>query len=388
MAIVDCLSSCHEELRTWRHDLHAHPEIAFEEHLTSAFVAEKLQSFGLQVHRGLAKTGVVGTLQVGTSERAIGLRSDMDALNMVELNEFQHRSAIPGKMHACGHDGHMTMLLGAARCLAQTRSFDGTVHFIFQPAEENEAGARVMVEQGLFERFPVHAVFSLHNMPGFEVGSFATRVGPLMAAADFFFITVRGMGSHAATPHVSVDPIPVAAEIVLALQSIVSRNLDPLDSAVISVTQINGGSTTNVIPDKVKIAGTVRTFQSSVQSRIEHRIREIAQNIAAAHEASAEVHYDRRYPPLVNHPAETDMALSAASDISGSEFVQGDVAPIMGAEDFSWMLQARPGNCIWLGSGKGGPSVHTPKYDFNDDILPIGASYWVRLVERFLTRNG
>jgi hippurate hydrolase len=384
MASIPHIAEHHDELTEWRRQLHAHPETAFEEYQTSAFVVEKLKSFGLEVHCGLAKTGVVGTLRVGTGSRAIGLRSDMDALDLTELNEFSHRSTVAGKMHACGHDGHVAMLLGAARHLAESRKFDGTVQFIFQPAEENEAGGRVMVEQGLFDRFPVQAVFSLHNMPGFEVGTFATRVGPLMASADFFFITVRGTGSHAATPQAAADPIPVAAQIVLALQTIVSRNLDPIDSAVITITQINGGTTTNIIPEKVKIAGTVRAFRPQVQSHIEERIRQIAHHVAAAHDTTAEVHYESRYPATVNHLAETELALAAAADVAGPSDVQRDVTPIMGAEDFAWMLQVKPGNCMWLGNGKGGHFVHTARYDFNDAVLPIGVSYWVRLVERFL----
>jgi hippurate hydrolase len=386
MSVIEQIAAFHNDMAGWRHHIHAHPETAFQEHKTADFVAEKLASFGIPVHRGLAKTGVVGTLKVGSGNRAIGLRADMDALDLQELNDFAYRSQHAGKMHACGHDGHTTMLLGAARYLAETRNFDGTVHFIFQPAEENEAGGRVMIQEGLFERFPVEAVFGLHNMPGIDVGKVGVRVGPMMASADFFFVTVRGVGAHGAFPHSGIDPIPIGAEIVLALQSIVSRNTDPMQSAVVSVTQINGGFTTNVIPEEVKFCGTTRAFRPEVQDLMERRIREIAEGIAAAHGAKAEVRYDRRYPPTINWADETELAAEAAADVVGLENVLRDIVPVMGAEDFGWMLKERPGSYIWLGNGKndGGCMVHNPRYDFNDQILAIGASYWSRLVERSL----
>jgi len=386
MAVIDRIAAAGQELTTWRHHIHAHPETAFEERQTADFVAERLQSFGITVHRGLAKTGVVGTLKAGSGNRAIGLRADMDALDVEELNEFAHRSRHAGKMHACGHDGHTTMLLGAAKYLAETRHFDGTVHFIFQPAEENEAGGRVMIAEGLFEKFPVESVFGMHNMPGVDVGKIAVRSGPMMASADFFFITVKGVGAHGAFPHSGVDPVVIAAEIVLALQNIVSRNADPLEGAVVSVTQIHGGHTTNVIPESVSFSGTTRAFRPEIQDLFERRIKQIAEGVAAAHGATAEVKYDRRYPPTVNWPEETDIAAAAAAEVVGEGNVLRNLPPVMGAEDFGWMLKERPGSYVWIGNGKekGGCMVHNPRYDFNDDILAIGASYWSRLVERVL----
>ncbi|HUN50632.1 MAG TPA: M20 aminoacylase family protein [Candidatus Sulfotelmatobacter sp.] len=388
MSVVERIAAFQPDMAAWRHHIHAHPETAFQEVKTADFVAERLASFGIQVHRGLARTGVVGTLKAGTGNRAIGLRADMDALDLQELNEFDYRSQHAGKMHACGHDGHTTMLLGAARYLAETRQFDGTVHFIFQPAEENEAGGRVMIQDGLFDRFPVEAVFGLHNMPGIEVGKIGVRAGPMMASADFFFITIRGVGAHGAFPHSGVDPIPIAAEVVLALQNIVSRNTDPLHSAVVSVTQINGGFTTNVIPEEVTLSGTTRAFRPETQDLMERRIREIAEGIAKAHGAKAAVRYDRRYPPTINWADETELAAGAAADVVGAENVLRSLPPVMGSEDFGWMLKERPGSYIWLGNGKddGGCMVHNPRYDFNDRILAIGASYWSRLVERVLPR--
>ncbi len=363
-----------------------HPETAFEEFQTSDFVAEKLESFGIEVHRGLAKTGVVGTLKSGSGNRAIGLRADMDALDLQELNEFDHRSQIDGKMHGCGHDGHTVMLLGAAKHLARTRNFDGTVQFIFQPAEENVAGGRVMIQDGLFEKFPVDSVYGMHNMPGHEVGSFAVRKGPIMASADFFEARIIGNGGHGAFPHLATDPIVIAAEIVLAWQNIVSRNTDPLQAAVVTVAQINGGHTGNVIPADVVLKGTTRAFDPGVQDMIEHRMRQIATGIAAAHGAKAEFTYDRRYAPTINTPEETEEAIAAAVELVGSAKVNRNVTPVMGAEDFSWMLRERPGCYIMIanGAGEGSCHVHNPNYDFNDEILPLGASYWVRLTERIL----
>ena len=391
MRVIEKIQSEHEEMTQWRHHLHAHPETAFQEHMTADFVAAKLTEWGIKVHRGLATTGVVGTLTAGDGQRAIGLRADMDALDLKELNDFAHRSKHEGKMHGCGHDGHTTMLLGAAKYLAQTRKFNGVVHFIFQPAEENEAGGRVMIEQGLFRQFPVDSVYGMHNMPGIEVGQFAVRSGPMMASADFFFITIHGTGTHGAFPHQGVDPIVVAAELVMALQSIVSRNTDPMEAAVVSVTQINAGHTTNVIPDHVTLAGTTRAFKPQVQDRIEARMRQIVEGLAAAHGVKAEMRYERRYPPTINSEAETEIAAATAAEIVGAPNVLRQLPPVMGAEDFGWMLQERPGSYVWIGNGiehAGGCMVHNPRYDFNDRILPLGASYFARLVERSLPAGG
>jgi hippurate hydrolase len=378
-------------MTAWRHEIHAHPETAFEEHRTAEFVARRLAEFGIEVHRGLAGTGVVGTLKGnGGGSRAIGLRADMDALHIHEKNGFGHCSKHPGKMHACGHDGHTTMLLGAARYLAETRNFAGTVHFIFQPAEENEGGGRVMVEQGLFEKFPVEAVYGMHNMPGYDAGKICVRTGPMMAAYDIFEIAVRGRGAHGAMPHQGVDPVVTAAQIVTALQTIASRNVNPLDSVVVSVTQVHGGDTWNVIPDEVVLRGTTRSFQPEVQKSIEPSIRRIAEGVARAHGAEiAGFKYEMRYPPTVNTAAETEIAARAAAAVVGADNLVRDPVPVMGAEDFAFMLQARPGSYVWIGNGPtaGGCLLHNPHYDFNDEILPVGASYWATLVEQTLPRR-
>ena len=388
MPIVNRIAAFHDEMTAWRRDIHRHPETAFEEFRTADIVAKTLESFGIEVHRGLAKTGVVGTLKVGQGERAIGLRADMDALHIHEANAFDHRSVSDGKMHACGHDGHTTMLLGAAKYLAEARDFDGTVHFIFQPAEENEAGGRVMVQDGLFEMFPVESVYGMHNMPGIEAGKFAVRVGSLMASADFFELTIKGVGGHGAMPHLSKDPIVVAADIIGTWQTIVSRRADPIKSAVITVTKIHGGQSTNVIPEEVELAGTARAFLPEVQDLIEASMKQIADGICAAHGVEATFAYDRPYPPTVNTADETAIACRVAADVVGSAKVNPDTPPIMGSEDFAWMLQEKPGCYILLGNGvgeDGGCMVHNPNYDFNDEILPIGASYWAGLVRTILS---
>jgi amidohydrolase len=377
--------SFHRELTAWRRDIHQHPETAFEEHRTSDMVAGRLESFGIKVHRGLAETGVVGTLKLGSGRRAIGLRADMDALPMQELNQFEHRSVNAGKMHACGHDGHVTMLLGAARMLAAEGGFDGAVHFIFQPAEEGGGGGRRMVEEGLFEKFPVEGVYGLHNMPGLPAGRFATRVGPVMAAADEVDIEIRGTGGHAAFPHRASDPILAGAHVVTALQSIVARNTDPLESAVVSMTMFHGGEVNNVIPDRAKLRGSVRTFRPEVQDRVIADIGRIARHTAQAFGSVAEVDYRRGYPPTINSKKETEFACSVAAKVAGS--VISDMPPIMGSEDFSFMLQARSGCFMFIGNGDGpvgGCMVHNPNYDFNDAILPAGVRYWVELVRAAL----
>ena len=384
MPILNRIADFLPELATWRRDIHAHPETAFEEHRTAEFVAKRLGELGIEVHRGLAGTGVVGTLRGSRpGARAIAIRADMDALDVHEKNGFAHCSTHRGKMHACGHDGHTTMLLGAARYLAETRNFAGTVHFIFQPAEENEAGGRVMVEEGLFEKFPVEAVFGMHNWPGLPLGKFAVRSGPLLASSDIFEITVEGKGSHGAMPHTGVDPVVVAAQITLGLQTIRSRATHPLDGAVVSVTQVHGGDTWNVIPDEVVLRGTTRSFKPEVQDLIEESIRRIAEGVAASQGAKVRVRYERRYPPTVNTDKETEIAAGAASEVAGAANVLRDYTPSMGAEDFAFMLQAKPGCYVLIGNGDSA-SLHNPHYDFNDEVLPLGASYWARLVEREL----
>ncbi|MBV8778713.1 MAG: amidohydrolase [Alphaproteobacteria bacterium] len=388
MPILPEVAASLDEFVQIRHDIHAHPELGFEEERTAEIVAAKLKEYGCEVHRGLATTGVVGTIRRGNSLRAIGLRADMDCLPMQELNRFAHRSTHDGKMHACGHDGHTTMLLGAAKYLAQTRNFDGTVHFIFQPGEEGHGGGRVMVDQGLFEKFPCDAVFAMHNRPGMPVGNMGTRPGPLLAATDRFEINVRGKGTHAAHPHSGNDPFVLAAQIVLALQTIVSRNTDPVDSAVVSVGFMRGGTAFNVIPDEVVIGGTVRSFRPETQDMIERRIGEVARGTAAAFGGEADLAYRRGYPPTINHEEEAYFAADVAAEVCGDANVSRTVPPTLGGEDFSYMLQAVPGAMLWLGNGpgEGGCFLHNARYDFNDSALGYGVSFFVRLAERFLAK--
>jgi hippurate hydrolase len=389
MHIINRIAAFHDEMTAWRRDIHAHPEIAFEEHRTAAFVAERLRGWGINVHQGLAKTGVVGTLKRGSGKRAIGLRADMDALPMEELNEFAHRSTVAGKFHGYGHDGHPTMLLGAARYLAETGNFDGTVHFIFQPAEENVAGGGVMVSEGVFEKFPMAAVYGLHNRPNLPIGEFAMRPGPALANADNFGITIHGRGTHAGWPHLGIDIVVVAAHIIVALQTIVSRQTSPLDSAVVSVTYVRGGSSDNVIPDQLRLRGTARSFLPEVQDRIEASLRKIATSTAAMYGATAEVQYERRYPSLHNDPDRIAVCAEVAKAIVGEDHVDLDHEPSMGSDDFSFMSNRVPGAYVWIGSGpvEAGRFLHNPRYDFNDGILPIGSSYWARLVESELPRK-
>ncbi len=383
------------ELAAFRRDIHAHPELAFAEQRTSDRVAAELTRYGLEVHRGLAKTGVVAAIRAGTSDRAIGLRADMDALPLQELNEFGHRSQYPGKMHACGHDGHTAMLLGAARWLAEHRNFDGTVYCIFQPAEESEGGAKVMVEDGLFEQFPMEAVFGLHNWPGIPAGQMAVMPGPVMAGTCAFEIKVRGHGCHAAMPNLGVDSIVVAAELVQALQTVVSRTLHPCEAGVVSVTQIHAGEAWNVIPEEVVLRGTIRSFKPAVQEQIETAINRLCKGIAAAHGAQIQTWYDHRYPPTVNSAAEAALCRDVAAGLLGEGNVITDSLPSMGAEDFAYMLAVKPGCYVWLGNGSAGDphgtgagacTLHSPHYDFNDDILALGVTYWVRLAEQALAR--
>ena len=383
MSTEQRIAELHDELIEIRHDIHRHPEIAFEEVRTADIVAQKLAGWGLDVHRGLGKTGVVGTLRAGSSNRAIGLRADMDALPVDELNAFDHRSVIDGKMHACGHDGHTTMLLGAARTLAQNRDFNGTVHFIFQPAEEMYGGAKFMIEDGLFDKFPVEGVWGMHNMPGLPAGHFSVATGPVMAAADEYRVKITGVGGHAAYPHYAVDPVYIASEIVVALQTIAARRVDPLASVVVSTTVLRAGNAGNVIPESAEMIGSARAFTTELQDEIEGSIRRIAEGVAQAHGATAEVEYTRGYPPTINHPAETEIARQAAIRTAGAENVGAGGLPMMASEDFSFMLLERPGCYLFIGNGEGDHAVecHNPHYDFNDDILPIGARYWVNLVE-------
>ena len=391
MGAIEELGRYLPQMTEWRRHIHSNPETAFEEVGTARFVAERLRSFGVdEVHEGIAKTGVVGVIRAGSGPRAIGLRADLDALDMQEGTGVAWASRNPGKHHACGHDGHTTMLLGAARHLAATRNFDGTVHLIFQPAEENEGGGRVMVEEGLFERFPMESVFGMHNIPGMEAGTFAIRPGPMMASYDIFEITITGRGAHGAMPHHGIDPITTGAELVQKLQTIVSRNVDPLEPAVLSVTKFHSGTAWNIIPNDAVIGGTVRAFSEAVQAQVEQRIRALCEGTAASHGATIAVRYERRYPPTVNSAAEAELCAKVAESLVGADRVARDNKPAMGSEDFAWMLRARPGAYMWIGNGtgsRGGCMVHNPGYDFNDAVLPIGAAYWVRLAETALARR-
>ncbi len=371
----------------WRHFLHTRPETAFEEIQTSEFIAMKLSSFGIDVHRGLGRTGVVGTLRKGDATgKAIGLRADMDALDIAEESVIPHRSQIEGKMHACGHDGHVAMLLGAAKCLSEKGGFSGTVHFIFQPAEENEGGGRAMVDDGLFERFPCDAVFGMHNFPQLPEGVFATRTGPMMAAFDIFNIKVKGVGGHAARPHQLHDPILASSHMIGMFQSIISRNVNPLDSAVVSVTKLTAGTNYNIIPDTVTIMGTTRHFQPHVQDLVETRMNEIVRGVSVSMGVEAQLTYERRYPPVVNSDQETAATIQAATEVVGAGNVIGNCPPILGSEDFAFMLAQRPGAYIGIGAGE--PRIngmlHQAGYDFNDALLPIGVAYWVSLVGKLL----
>ena len=389
MGSIDKIAAFHEEMTEWRRDIHAHPELGFEENRTSDLVAEKLASFGCEVHRGLGKTGVVGSLRVGNSPRAIGLRADMDALPLQETNTFAHKSRHDGRMHACGHDGHTTMLLGAARYLAETRDFEGSVHFIFQPAEEGLGGGEAMVRDGLFEQFPVDAVFGMHNRPGMAVGKFALRPGPMMAGGSSFDLKVTGTGAHGARPESGVDSVVVAAHIATALQTIVSRNARPQETAVLSITQIHAGDAYNVIPEQAVLRGTARAFSSETMDLIETNMRRIAEGVAAGFGAWAELDFRKIFPPLVNDRDETRFAADVAASLVGEENVNRDGPTIMASEDFSFMLNARPGAYITIGNGdgEGGCEVHNPGYDFNDEALPLGASYFARLVETRLAKQ-
>jgi amidohydrolase len=390
MTIDQRIARLHGEMTAWRRDIHAHPELGFEERRTAGIVADKLASFGIEVHRGVGRTGVVGVLRAGRSGRSLGLRADMDALPIEEANDFPHRSQNAGRMHACGHDGHTTMLLGAAKALAESREFDGTVNFIFQPAEEGLGGARAMIDDGLFERFPCDSVFGMHNRPSLPVGWFAVRAGPMMAAGGFFDITIRGKGAHGARPEAGVDPVIVAAHVATALQTIVSRNVSPVDTAVVSVTRIHGGDAYNVIPQSATLAGTVRAFSRPVMERIEASLRRIAKGVAEGLGASAEVALDWKFAPTVNDPKEAEFAAGVCAGLVGAGKVQRDPPLIMASEDFSFMLEKVPGCYLNIGNDSGETSceVHNPGYDFNDAALPLGAAFFARLVETRLAVGG
>jgi amidohydrolase len=393
MKLIDDIVLQAASLTAIRRDIHAHPELCFEEIRTADLVAQKLTEWGMEVHRGLGKTGVVGVLKSGASDRAIGLRADMDALPMQEFNQFDHASQHAGKMHACGHDGHVAMLLAAAQYLSKHRDFDGTVYFIFQPAEEGGGGAREMIRDGLFDKFPMQAVYGMHNWPGLQEGQFALSAGPVMASSNEFKITIHGKGCHAALPHNGIDPVLIACQMVQAFQTIISRNKKPVDAGVISVTMINAGEATNVVPDHCELQGTVRTFSVEVLDMMEQRMRDIAAHTCAAFGATCSFEFERNYPPTINHPAESEFAREVMADIVGADHVRVQ-EPTMGAEDFSYMLLDKPGAYCFIGNGEGvhreighgeGPcTLHNPNYDFNDRIIPLGATYWVKLVEAWL----
>lgn len=398
MKLIDAILDSSAEMQTLRRQIHAFPELSFEEVKTAALVKDQLRAWGIPFIEGLASTGVVGIIKNGNNSKAIGLRADMDALPMQEINQFAHTSLHPGKMHACGHDGHTAMLLSAAHYLSQHRYFDGTVYLIFQPAEEGGGGARRMIEEGLFERCPMEAVFGMHNWPGIPVGSFGVKSGGMMASSNEFEVRIKGKGAHAAQPQKGIDPIMVAVQIAQSWQSIVSRNVNPLEPAVLSITQIHSGSATNVIPDEAVLVGTVRTFSTTVLDLIEQRMQTIAQATAAAFDAEIVFNFQRNYPPLINHVEETRFALEVMRQLVGEQNVNAEVEATMGAEDFAFMLEAKPGCYVFIGNGEGdhrsaghglGPcNLHNPSYDFNDALLPIGASYWVRLVEAYLPQQG
>ena len=387
MNLIDDIVSRHDELTEIRRDLHRHPELAYEEHRTADLVAERLTQWGIPIRRGLGRTGVVGTLKCGHGNRAIGLRADMDALAMDELNTFEHASRHPGRMHGCGHDGHTTMLLGAARHLAEHQGFDGTVHFIFQPAEEGAGGADEMIRDGLFEEFPVDSVWGMHNYPTVPVGKFITRAGPFLASSDTVRVTVNGVGGHGAMPHLARSPVNAACAIIEALNDFVAQEINAQNAATFTVGRIRGGDAINVIPDSVEFAGTVRSFTHSVREQFAAGLERIVDGICAARGISADAVYEKNYPPLVNSEEETAIAARAAAKVVGAENVDAAAGRVMGSEDFAFMLLQRPGNYIMVGNGAGelgSCMVHNPHYDFNDEIIPIGATYWVELTRELL----
>jgi amidohydrolase len=388
MPIVNRIADLHGEIRAWRHDLHAHPELLYDVHRTASTVADKLKAFGCdEVVTGIGRTGVVGVIRgskdAGDGRKVIGLRADLDALPIEEANDVPYKSTVPGKMHACGHDGHTAMLLGAARYLAETRNFAGTAIVIFQPAEEGGAGGKAMVQDGLMERFRIEEVYGMHNYPGLALGEFAIRPGPIMAAADRLTIEIEGKGGHAARPHLSIDTVLVGAQIINQIQSIVARNVDPLQSAVVSICMFQAGNTDNVIPQTARLKGTARSLEPKVRDLLEARLHAVVEGTAQLYGATAKLTYKRDYPVLRNHERETSFAASVAADVVGDSHVDTAMVPVMGAEDFSFMLEARPGAFIFVGNGPSA-GLHHPAYNFNDEVIPIGTSYWVKLVETAL----
>ena len=397
MKLLEPFLDWQKEIQSIRRDIHAHPELAYEEHRTADVVAQCLENWGIPIHRGMGGTGIVGMIKGdGNSTRAIGLRADMDALPMQEVNTFEHASTHQGKMHACGHDGHTAMLLNAARYLAQHRNFDGTVYVIFQPAEEGGAGAKKMMEDGLFERFPMEAVFGMHNWHNMPVGSFGVTTGPIMASSNTFQILIKGKGAHGGMPNLGIDPVMAAVQLAQSLQTIVTRNRNPLDAAVLSITQIHTGSADNVIPAEAIMRGTVRTFTIETLDLIEQRMKEISELTCAALGCEAVFSFHRNYPPTINHPKETALCVKVMREIVGNDHVNDHVQPTMGAEDFAFMLQEKPGCYVWIGNGMGdhrlpghgmGPCMlHNGSYDFNDELLPLGATYWVKLAHAWFSQ--
>jgi len=395
MQLIEPILADAAAIAALRRDLHAHPELCFKEERTADVIAKALTDWGIPVHRGLGTTGVVGIVKNGSSPRAVGLRADIDALPMTEHNRFAHASQHAGRMHACGHDGHTAMLLAAAKHLAKHRHFDGTVYLVFQPAEEGGGGAREMIKDGLFDKFPMEAMFGAHNWPGLQVGQFAVKDGPCFASSNEFRVTVRGKGSHAAMPHLGIDPVPIACQLVQGFQTIVTRNKRPIDTGVISVTMIHAGEAINVVPDTCELRGTVRTFTTEVLDLIEQRMKAISEVTCSAFGASCEFEFRRNYPPTINHPAETAFAREVMAEVVGAGNVL-EFEPTMGAEDFSYFLQKVPGCYFVIGNGDGehrasghgmGPCMlHNPSYDFNDDLIPLGATLWVRMAERWLAQ--
>lgn len=396
MKLIESIVNELPTIRDIRRDIHSHPELSFEEVRTADIIAKKLGEWGLPIHRGLAKTGVIGIVKNGTSNRAIGLRADIDALPMQERNTFAHASKHEGKMHACGHDGHIAMLLAAAQYFSRQRDFDGTVYLIFQPAEEFGGGAREMINEGLFELFPMDAVFGMHNLPDLDVGKFTVGPGPICGSSNEVKITIRGRGGHAASPHLTIDPVLIACEMVQSFQTILSRNMKPIDAAVISISMIHAGEATNVVPESCELQGTVRTFTLEVLDLVERRMQRIAEHVCAAHDATCEFEFRRSYPPTINSMKEAAFAHKVMADIVGEDNVALH-EPGLGAEDFAFMLQAKPGAYCMIGNGSGyhrasghgtGPcALHNASYDFNDDLIPLGATYWVRLAENWLAKR-